>query len=157
KVIGTNPAHFASRGKPALDCPVESVSWQDAVDYCQKLDSLDEEKLAGRTYRLPTEAEWEYGCRAGSTTTTTFACGNSLSASQANFEGSAPYGEGQKGDRIGATCPVGQYPPNAFGLYDVHGNVYEWCSDWFSPRYYRKGPVRNPQGPTRGTQKVIRD
>jgi formylglycine-generating enzyme required for sulfatase activity len=101
------------------------------------------ENRAGRTYRLPTEAEWEYACRAG--TTTPFHFGVSLSSKQANFDGKRPYGEATKGPTKGKTVKVGSYQPNAWGLYDMHGNVWEWCLD--GTRSYTSNSVEDPEGP----------
>jgi formylglycine-generating enzyme required for sulfatase activity len=127
--------------------PVENVEWQRARKFCQRLSALPEEKKAGRTYRLPTEAEWEYACRAG--TQTAFHFGNSLSSHQANFNGNYPTGAA-KGPYLRKTTEVGSYKPNAWGLYDMHGNVAEWCADWYDPKYYSDRPVTDPQGPRAG-------
>ena len=93
---------------------------------------MPEEKKAGRVYRLPTEAEWEYACRAG--TKTPFHYGDSLSSKQANFDGNFPYGGADKGPYLGKTAKVGTYAANAFGLYDMHGNVWQWCQDWYTDK-----------------------
>jgi formylglycine-generating enzyme required for sulfatase activity len=130
------------------DHPVENVKWYDAVNFCKRLSARSEEKKAGRKYRLPTEAEWEYACRAG--TTTPFAFGKSLSSKQANFNGNFPYGDAPKGTYLRRTAKVGSYKPNAWGLYDMHGNVWEWCSDWYDPDYYHKTPKVDPKGPEKG-------
>jgi formylglycine-generating enzyme required for sulfatase activity len=145
--------------------PVDSVIWSEAVDFCKKLSELSEERAVGRVYRLPTEAEWEYVCRAG--TTTPFHFGESLSSKQANFDGTAPYLK--RADVIKGVDPktlagpflkrasvVGSYEPNAWGLYDMHGNVREWCSDWFSPTYYKTSPDMDPTGPEKGSARVAR-
>jgi formylglycine-generating enzyme required for sulfatase activity len=121
--------------------PVVGVSWEDAQGFCQ---------WAG--CRLPTEAEWEYACRAG--TTTAFYFGDSLSSRQANFDGNHPYGKAEKGPYLQKTSPVGSYEPNSFGLYDMHGNVWEWCQDWHGK--YPKGPVIDPTGPEQGRIRVLR-
>ena len=126
---------------------MENLSWEDAVAFCQVLSEKPEEKKAGRKYRLPTEAEWEYACRAG--TKTPFSFGTTLSADQANFNGNYPY-NAKKGPYIRMTTKVGSYKPNAFGLYDMHGNVAEWCSDWYDPDYYENSPEEDPQGPPFG-------
>jgi eukaryotic-like serine/threonine-protein kinase len=110
------------------DRPVESVSWNDAVAFCQKLT-----QQTGRTYRLPSEAEWEYACRGG--TTTPFYFGPTLSPALANYNGSVTYGSGPKGESRGQTTEVGKFPPNAYGLYDMHGNVWEWCQDIYHANY----------------------
>lgn len=109
--------------------PVVSVSWNDAQDFIKKLNARGD----GYTYRLPTEAEWEYACRAG--TTTPFAFGSSLSSDQANFDGDYPDGGASKGVYRQKTTPVGSFPPNAWGLYDMHGNVWEWCEDVWHDSY----------------------
>jgi formylglycine-generating enzyme required for sulfatase activity len=144
KVMRYNPSHF----KIGPEHPVEQVRWKDAVDFCKKLSALPDEKKAGRVYRLPTEAEWEYACRAG--TATAFHFGDPLSAKQANFNGDFPHGGGDKGPNLGKTAKVGSYQPNAFGLYDMHGNVWEWCSDWYDADYYKNSPKEDPQGPPKG-------
>ena len=156
-VMGTNPSNFTARGQGAeqvkgLDTssfPVDSVSWYDAVAFCTAMSNLPEEKAAGRSYRLPTEAEWEYACRAGAASTVPYHFGPTLSSRQANFDGSRPYAGGRRGRNLRRTCAVGSYPPNAFGLHDMHGNVWEWCHDWFDVDYYAVSPAQNPPGPTR--------
>ena len=151
KVIGKSPSFF----KESPDHPVEQVPWSDrnkqpssALTFCKNLSELPEEKKAGRSYRLPTEAEWEYACRAG--TTTVYNCGDALSSKQANFNGNYPYGGAPKGPNLKKTAQVGSYPPNAWGLYDMHGNVWQWCSDWYDPDYYKKSPKEDPKGPPQG-------
>jgi formylglycine-generating enzyme required for sulfatase activity len=132
-VVGSNPSFFQGASHPnAAQRPVEQVSWISAVAYCQSLTAI--EQAAGRVpqgyqYRLPTEAEWEYCCRAG--TTTEWHTGTSLSTSQASFQGVPDQ-----------TTVVGSYAPNAFGLHDMHGNVAEWCLD--SWQQYAPGPVTDP-------------
>ena len=123
------------------------------MDLCKELlrkvlSNLPEEKKAGRKYRLPTEAEWEYACRAG--TSTAFHFGQSLSSDQANFNGKYPAGDGKEGPYLRKTAPVGSYQPNAYGLYDMHGNVAEWCADWYDPQYYFDSPDEDPLGPPFG-------
>jgi len=107
--------------------PVESVSWQRAVEFCDRLSAV-----TGRTYRLPTEAEWEYACRAG--TTTPFHLGETITTHLANYDGSV-YQQESKGQDRKQTTNVGSFPPNAFGLYDMHGNVWEWCLDHWHENY----------------------
>ncbi|MGB7442086.1 MAG: formylglycine-generating enzyme family protein [Coleofasciculaceae cyanobacterium] len=110
------------------DRPVEQVSWYDAVEFCARLS-----KQTGREYRLPSEAEWEYACRAG--TTTPFHFGETITTELANYNGNYTYGEAAKGKYREQTTSVGSFPPNAFGLYDMHGNVWEWCADSWHSNY----------------------
>ena len=119
------------------------VSWYEARDFCAALTDLPDERAAGRRYRLPTEAEWEYACRTG--TTTAFHFGGEFNPELANGCRHHP-----------TTLPVGSYAPNDFGLYDMHGQVREWCADWYDRLYYRHGPRADPQGPDDGQEKVIR-
>jgi formylglycine-generating enzyme required for sulfatase activity len=148
QLMGKNPSFFHRRNGGSLDHPVEQVKWDQAREFCAHLSALAAEKKAGRTYRLPSEAEWEYACRAS--TTTPFNVGDALSSKQANFNGNFPYGGAEKGPFLGRTAKVGSYPPNAWGLFDMHGNVYEWCNDWYDPDYYKKSPKENPRGPEKG-------
>jgi formylglycine-generating enzyme required for sulfatase activity len=147
-----NPQNPGARFGPGRgggpDHPMENIRWNHAVEFCRRLTALPEEKKAGRVYRLPTEAEWEYACRAGSTTP--FHYGGSLSSKEANFNGEFPYGGAGKGPYLRRTAKVGSYKPNAWGLYDMHGNVWEWCSDWYDPDYYKKSPKTDPKGPDKG-------
>jgi formylglycine-generating enzyme required for sulfatase activity len=155
RVMGENPSVFTSAAKiGGPDHPVENVSWAKAVEFCEKLSALPEEKKARRRYRLPTEAEWEYACRAGKNETP-FSTGNDLHLSDANIL--------RPKERLAdpeshaePTKPVGSYPPNAWGLYDMHGNVWEWCSDWYDPDYYRTSPQKDPTGPATGEKHVAR-
>jgi formylglycine-generating enzyme required for sulfatase activity len=153
-VCKTNPAKFQPDNGGSPDHPVEYVTWDNAVAFCQMLSDLPEEKQAGRTYRLPTEAEWEYACRAG--TTTAFSFGDALGNTQANFDCQFPLGDGAAGRALKKTTRVGSYPPNHFGLHDMHGNVWEWCSDWLRFGYYKESPRRDPSGPSAGRFRVLR-
>jgi formylglycine-generating enzyme required for sulfatase activity len=122
-VMGNNPSQFKGKNRP-----VENVSWNDATKFCQKLS-----KKTGRDYRLPSEAEWEYACRAG--TTTPFYFGETITPELVNYNGNETYGNVPKGKRRGETTDVGIFPPNSFGLYDMHGNVSEWCQDIWHSNY----------------------
>jgi formylglycine-generating enzyme required for sulfatase activity len=170
-VMGHNPSYFSrdgtaskegeyKNGKPAggkdkvkdfkdeeLDeFPVENVSWEDAQTFLKKLNALAAEKEKGRRYRLPTEAEWEYACRGGAASSKAFHTGDALSSEQANFSDT----------KLGRTEKVGSYKANAFGLYDMHGNVWEWCADWYGSDYYGKSPRRDPKGRDEGSDRVCR-
>ncbi len=133
--------------------PVIHVSWNDAVAYCKWLSAT-----TGEPFRLPTEAEWEHACRAG--TTTTFNTGENLTTGQANYNGNYPYSNNQKGVYRENTIPVDSFAPNAWGLYNMHGNVFEWCGDWYGDKYYdeckAKGTVENSAGPETGSIRVLR-
>jgi formylglycine-generating enzyme required for sulfatase activity len=141
-VMGKNPSEF-NGGKN----PVERVSWNDATEFCRKLSGK-----TGKAIRLPTEAEWEYACRAG--TTTPFHFGATISSDQANYDATFAYGRGEKGDARDKTMPVGSFLANAWGLHDMHGNVWEWCRDWYGE--YAGGPLADPTGPVSGSQRVLR-
>ena len=141
-------AVFGSDNGGGPDHPMENVLWVETDEFCKTLTAREDEKRAGRKYRLPTESEWEYACRAG--TTAAFHAGDSLSSRQANFNGNYQYGTADKGQYLRKTTKVGSYQPNAFGLYDMHGNVAEWCADWYDPNYYNDSPDENPLGPPVG-------
>ena len=141
---------------------METVSWSDEMNYCGQL--TQQEQAAGRlpggwVYRLPTESEWEYACRAG--TTTAFHYGNALRNGMANFYTYCEYDAGVGSiitnttgiGYLGRTTAVGSYQPNAWGLYDMHGNVWEWCRDWYGT--YPTGSVSDPQGPDSGSICVL--
>ena len=130
-VMGTDPSYFKGD-----DRPVEQVSWDDAVSFCRKLS-----QQSGKTYRLPTEAEWEYACRAGSS-----------GDYAGNLNEMAWYSKNSSDQ----THSVGQKKPNAFGLFDMHGNVWEWCQDLYDANYYKQSLGKDPQGPSSGTNRVLR-
>jgi formylglycine-generating enzyme required for sulfatase activity len=156
-LMGSNPAHFSPRGQgnlavQGLDTgrlPVDNVLFGEAMAFCQKLSARPEEK--GRAYRLPNEAEWEYACRAG--TTTRFAFGDTISTTQANFLS----GDGIVRN-VRRPTPVGSYPANAWGLFDMHGNLWEWCADSYDPDYYARSPKVNPLNdkPSADDKRVLR-
>jgi formylglycine-generating enzyme required for sulfatase activity len=154
KVMEKNPSHFSDAKGGGGDFPVESISWEEANEFCRRLSALPAERDAGRTYRLPTEAEWEYACRGG--VALPFSSGLTLTSREANFNGNYPYGIVARGPYLERTTRVGSYPPNPFGLYDMHGNVWEWCQDFYERGYYRVSPPVDPQGPATGTQRVVR-
>jgi len=125
-VMGNNPSYF--KGKNTKNRSVESISWDDVEKFCEKLS-----EITGKTYRMPSEAEWEYACRAG--TTTPFYFGETITSDLANYNGSYTYANGPKGTYRKKTTDVGSFPPNNFGLYDMHGNVLEWCADPWHENY----------------------
>ena len=135
KIMGRNPSHFA--GLNSAQHPVERVSWKDTEEFCWKLSELAGEKQHRRVYRLPTEAEWEYACRAGSREAYFFGADDRLLDHHAWHSGNAG----------GHTHPVGTRKPNAWGLFDMHGNVWQWCQDYYDADYYPQSPAQNPSGP----------
>jgi len=138
-VMGTDPSKIKGPQNP-----VESVSWTEAQDFCKKLgEKFADHKLK---FSLPTEAQWEYACRAG--TATKFYYGDA-------DKDMVDYGW-CKVNSGGTTHPAGQKKPNAWGLYDMHGNVSEWCYDWFDPAYYQASPPNDPTGPAIGAQRTLR-
>jgi len=153
-VMGNNPSHF----KGSDDLPVESVSWLDAVAFCNRLSEREKRTpfyringtevlvLGGDGYRLPTEAEWEYACRAGSSTLYPF--GDNASA-LGEFAWYTQNSEGK-------THPVGQKGPNAWGLHDMVGNVWEWCADCYEAKYYASSPAADPPGASGASPRVFR-
>ena len=182
KVMGTNPSHFSKTGvgsskvsgQDTSKFPVESVSQYDAMEFCNKLSAADgltprygltaivrgsdqSVKLdSGTGYRLPTEAEWEYACRAG--TTMPFHFGSTLNGDKANVDGSYAYGTTTKGPNLQRTTTVGSYVKNAFGLFDMHGNVCEWCQDVYDVNEYssRSGTTSDPLATWGGFYNVLR-
>jgi formylglycine-generating enzyme required for sulfatase activity len=139
KVMGSKPSKFKGPQNP-----VEQVSWDDAVEFCRRLSELPAEKSAGHVYRLPTEAEWEYACRAGTKTKYSFGDSSSKLGDYAWYFKNAGK----------TTHPVGGKKPNAWGLYDMHGNVWEWCQDWYGD--YPSGSTTDPTGPAKGSSRVYR-
>jgi formylglycine-generating enzyme required for sulfatase activity len=150
EVMGTNPSSFSRhggrkddvkdiKGEDLKQFPVEQVSWGDAQEFIKKLN--EKERGRGYVYRLPTEAEWEYACRGGATSEEECSYHfyfhkpmNDLSSKRANFNGNAPFGKADKGPYLGRPTKVGSYAPNKLGLYDMHGNVFQWCEDLFDPK-----------------------
>ncbi|WP_394698545.1 formylglycine-generating enzyme family protein [uncultured Desulfobacter sp.] len=141
QVIGVNPSYFSAfgqgsahvRGVDTSKFPVESVSWFDAESFCSIMAALPNERESNRTYRLPFESEWEYACR--STTSTAFSCGSTFSSYHGNIDGRYPYGCDDIGPSAGRPTTVGSYAPNTYGLYDMHGNVWEWCANLYTSNY----------------------
>ncbi|MBM4071788.1 MAG: hypothetical protein FJ271_23110, partial [Planctomycetes bacterium] len=150
-IIGTNPSFNSASGKAAAavagldtdDFPVEGVTWHQALEFCRKLSDVPAEREAGRSYDLPTEAEWEYACRGNSRSYQVFHHGNSLSGKDERINGDSPFGGAEKVSWVARPTKVGSYKANPFGLHDMHGNVREWCKDWFGPpgtaRVFRGG------------------
>jgi formylglycine-generating enzyme required for sulfatase activity len=167
-VTGANPSAFSRNGssfqsvqtvkdEELADFPVEQVTWDDAQAFLKKLSELPAERSQRRIYRLPTEAEWEYCCRAGAEETFTFRKpSKSISAKQANFDGNFPFGGGAAGVDLKRTCKVGSYEPNPWGIYDMHGNLWEMTADWYDPNAYKEKNRVDPKGPKTGQFRVIR-
>ncbi len=143
-VTGDNPAHF----QHDLQNPVEQISWDHVHIFLQQLNARVPELAVG----LPTEAQWEYACRAG--TTTPFSFGQTITTHQANYDGNYPYTDGQKGEYREQTIPVKALPANPWGLYQMHGNVWEWCADWYAE--YDVSQSVDPTGPATGEYRVVR-
>jgi formylglycine-generating enzyme required for sulfatase activity len=175
ELMGINPSSFKGD-----NLPVEQVSWYDAIEYCNKLSlkeglnpayTIDKSRKDPNNknrsdkvkwvvswnrnangYRLPSEAEWEYACRAG--TTTTFSTGDNITTDLANYDGNNPYNDNGKGEFRKRTSLVGTFPPNAWDLFDMHGNIYEWCWDWYGN--YSSGAQTDPAGASSGKNRVGR-
>jgi formylglycine-generating enzyme required for sulfatase activity len=151
-VTGTNPSEFNATGNG--NRPVEKVNWTEAVAFCTQLTT--QEQAAGRlpagwAYVLPTESQWEYACRAG--TTTAYSWGTTIASSNANYNWD---GEANDGNDFKQTRDVGQYAANPWGFFDMHGNVWEWTADWYQAAYPSGNPVVDPTGPASGSLRVIR-
>jgi len=140
KLMGKHECLF-----PGAKSPVDNVNWTDAVTFCRRLSELPKEKALDHVYRLPTEAEWAYACRAGTSTIFSFGDSESQVGEYAWFKKNS----GQ------TTHPVGQKKPNPWGLYDMHGNVWEWCQDWYGGQY-SSDSVTDPKGPRSGKRRVLR-
>jgi sulfatase modifying factor 1 len=144
-VMATEPWKGKSLVKEGPNYAASYVSWNDAVAYCRKLSEAE-----GKTYRLPTEAEWEYACRAGTETAWSFGDDDASLGDYAWYNKNAFH----IGEQY--THQVGLKNPNAFGLYDMHGNVLQWCHDYFEEDYYKQSPAKDPTGPTSGSSRVLR-
>ena len=142
-VMGENPSKFKGAERP-----VETVSWLEVQRFLQAFNG----KRDDLGFRLPRETEWEYACRAG--TTTPFWFGENITPEQVNYYGEYPYANGEKGRFRVETVEVKALPGNSWGLYQMHGNVWEWCEDWYGE--YPKGPVTDPKGPATGDDRVLR-
>ncbi len=142
-VMGENPSNFKGE-----DRPVEQVSWDDAQRFIERLNEI----VPGQQFRLPTEAQWEYACRAG--TEGPFWFGDQITTDQVNFNGKYPYANGPKGQYRQETVNVKELPCNGWGLYQMHGNVWEWCQDWYGD--YDLNAVEDPAGPAGGSRRVLR-
>ncbi|MBE2295280.1 MAG: formylglycine-generating enzyme family protein [Phycisphaerales bacterium] len=142
-VMGKNPSQFKGERRP-----VEQVSWNEVQEFIKRLNDV----VPGLTARLPTEAEWEYACRAG--TTTPFSFGEDITPEQVNYDGQYPYRGSKKGLSRGETVEVASLPANPWGLYEMHGNVWEWCQDQYGD--YSQGPVIDPTGTETGGRRVLR-
>ena len=143
-VMGDNPAFF----KENENNPVEQVSWDDVQNFIKQLNSL----IPGLAAQLPTEAQWEFACRAG--TTTPFSFGETITPEQVNYDGNVPYANGKKGGCREKTIAIKSLPANPRGLYEMHGNVWEWCADWYDD--YPATPVTDPTGSETGSSRVLR-
>jgi formylglycine-generating enzyme required for sulfatase activity len=143
--MGTEPWKGEDYVKKGADYPATYVSWDDAVSYCKKISEKE-----SKTYRLPTEAEWEYACRAGTETAWSFGDDEASLGVYAWYDGNA-LNIGEK-----YAHQVRLTNPNAFGLYDMHGNVFEWCHDYFEEDYYKQSSEKDPTGPTSGSSRVLR-
>ena len=144
-VMGSEPWLREEGRARSTDGPANSLSWDDAAEFCRVAS-----QKTGRTVRLPTEAEWEYACRAGETTAYSFG------DRSANLSAYAWFGDNAREVGEGDAHPVGMKKPNAWALYDMHGNVEEWCSDWYGKDYYGQSPTDDPTGPPTSKERVLR-
>ncbi|MCL2764150.1 MAG: formylglycine-generating enzyme family protein [Treponema sp.] len=159
-IMRANPSFFKGE-----DLPVENISWYDAIEFCNRLSKqegltpayvFDGENIGwnrnANGYRLPTEAEWEYACRAGSASP--FNTGLNITTDQANYDGNYPYSDYSGGASRETTVNVGSFPPNSWDLFDMHGNVFEMCWDWYD--VYKRDDSFDPAGPSLGSYRVMR-
>lgn len=144
-VTGDNPIDFKND-----DLPIKMVSWEDTKEFIIKINSLAE----NLNFRLPTETEWEYACRAG--TEMPFSFGETISSEQVNFNGSYPYGGNKKSEYRRKSVAVRSLPCNDWGLFEMHGNVWEWCEDWYGEYEANSEMIIDPCGPNTGTYRVLR-
>ena len=147
KIMGFNPAHFNTDE----NFPVDTVSWEDANNFITKLNKANKTD----EFRLPTEAEWEFGARSN-TQDVMYSTGNSITTQQANFNGSIAFGLNLKEEYRKTPVAADGFEPNSLGLYNMHGNVWEWCNDWYGEHYYGDSPIKNPTGPRQGDMRVLR-
>jgi formylglycine-generating enzyme required for sulfatase activity len=150
-VTNNNPSEYKGN-----NLPVENVTWKDAVRFCERLSKIEK-----RTYRLPTEAEWEYACRTETDTRFTFgddygAVHNFMNYCDKSNTCGYWWQDKEHDDGFDRTSPVKTFEPNAFGLFDMHGNVWEYCSDWYHHDYYTNSPTVDPKGPLSGQYRVLR-
>jgi sulfatase modifying factor 1 len=143
RVMGSNPSQFPACGPR---CPIETVNFEEIQTFIARLQAAS----GDRRFRLPTEAEWEYACRAG--TTSAFSVGRRLGSDLANYDGRVASAGAPKGRFLGRPAAVGSYPPNPWGLYDMHGNVWEWCDDWYGD--YPAGRAVDPRIPREQARRV---
>ena len=160
RVMGVNPSYFSATGQgndqvagqDTKRFPVENVSWEDAENFCCQMSEIKEENAASRLYRLPSEAQWQYACRAGTTARWYFgARSDENNAAESQLSDYAWFA----GNSGGRTHAVGEKKPNAWDLYDIHGNVLEWCADWYDMDYYKVSPLIDPTGPLSGSRRVL--
>jgi formylglycine-generating enzyme required for sulfatase activity len=147
KVMRFNPSHFNTDE----NFPVDSVSWQDAANFIEKLNKENHSDQ----FQLPSEAQWEFAAR-GNTEDVMYHTGNTITSGQANFNGSIPFALNLRDEYKKSPVQTASFSPNSYGLYDMHGNVWEWCKDWYGEDYYEDSPLKNPPGPDGGEMRVLR-